>query len=387
MKVLFFIYALDQGGGAERVTANLANHWAKKGWEVTVTTVTARADDWHPLDPEIRHIAINLGRPSRGMADAIAQNIKRVKTLRHTLLTVRPDVAVAMMSAASATLAVAAWGLPNLVSLGAIRSHPACRPTKAVWKGIEALAFGHLSAVVAQTKTTAAWLAANTASRRIEVIPNPIVWPLPQSEPNIQPDGVCKTNRNVLLAAGRLVPLKRYDLLIDVFAALAREHENWDLVIAGDGPERQKLRSQICERGIGSRVFLPGFAGNLSDWYERADLFVMTSIFEGFPNALAEALAHGTPAVSFDCDAGPRDIICHGQDGLLVPAGDMPALTQALDRLMRYDSMRGSFAVAARQQRDRFAIQSVSRIWEDLFADLLNSKSGQGCTFAKGLAH
>ena len=123
-----------------------------------------------------------------------------------------------------------------------------------------------------------------------------------------------------------------------------------------------------------ARIIMPGWAGNMAEWYERSGLFVMTSRFEGFPNTLAEAMAHGLPAVSFDCDAGPRDIICNGEDGLLVPPDDVPALADALDRLMSDDGLRHRFGVAAREKRNCFSMGTVAAMWEALFAELLSRK-------------
>jgi glycosyltransferase involved in cell wall biosynthesis len=114
-------------------------------------------------------------------------------------------------------------------------------------------------------------------------------------------------------------------------------------------------------------VFMPGIAGNVAQWHARCDLYVLTSHSEGFPNALAEALCHGLPAVSVDCDTGPRDIIRHGVDGLLVPAGDATALTQALDRLMGDDELRRQFAAHAVDARQRFSIDRIAGLWEALF--------------------
>ena len=110
--------------------------------------------------------------------------------------------------------------------------------------------------------------------------------------------------------------------------------------------------------------------GNIGEWYERADLFVMSSRFEGFGNTLAEALAHGVAAVSFDCDTGPRDIIRHEVDGLLVPPGDTVALTAALDKLMCDPALRQQFAKRAVEARARFSMERVAGMWEALFDEI-----------------
>jgi glycosyltransferase involved in cell wall biosynthesis len=106
----------------------------------------------------------------------------------------------------------------------------------------------------------------------------------------------------------------------------------------------------------------------MGDWYGRADLYVMSSRFEGFPNTLAEAMAHGCAVVSFDCDTGPRDLIRQEQDGLLVtPAGDVAALTQALDRLMGDDSERQRIAAHAVEVRERYSMGKILSLWDSLF--------------------
>jgi glycosyltransferase involved in cell wall biosynthesis len=170
-----------------------------------------------------------------------------------------------------------------------------------------------------------------------------------------------------LLAAGRLVDEKNFSLLIDVFKRLAAAHPGWDLVILGEGPLDKALRKQADDCGLGERVLLPGLAGNPGAWYARADLYVMSSRFEGFPNTLLEALAHGVPGVSFDCDTGPRDIIRHGTDGLLIPANDAQAMHQGLDKLMGDDAYRGQLAMRAGDARDRFSIERVAGMWESVF--------------------
>ena len=195
--------------------------------------------------------------------------------------------------------------------------------------------------------------------------------PIPIVDPILPPAGIVRGGRKLLLAVGRLEHQKGTDRLIDAFALLASAHPDWDLVILGEGAERKSLTAQIHRAGLADRVLMPGQAGNVGEWYARADLYVLPSRFEGFPNTLAEAMAHGLAAVAFDCDTGPRDIIRHDRDGLLVPPGDVPALAAALERLMGDAALRERFAAAAIATRDRYSEAAVLRQWESLFRELV----------------
>jgi glycosyltransferase involved in cell wall biosynthesis len=159
-------------------------------------------------------------------------------------------------------------------------------------------------------------------------------------------------------------------LLLEAFAPLAFQHPSWRLVILGEGPERPVLEAHIQAMGLGQAVLLPGRAGNVSEWYRRADLFVLSSRFEGFPNVLAEAMASGLAVVSTDCPTGPAAIVRDGVDGLLVPVDQPAALRQALARLMHDDALRASMAQRACQLADRLAPEVVAGRWQQLFAEL-----------------
>ena len=132
--------------------------------------------------------------------------------------------------------------------------------------------------------------------------------------------------------------------------------------------ERRALEAQVREAGLQERVFMPGRAGNVGDWYESADLYVLTSRFEGLSNTLLESMASGLAAVAFDCDTGPREIVRDGVDGVLVrPNGDVPALVAALDALTRDDAGRARMAQAAIDVRERFSAARVLQKWQELF--------------------
>lgn len=370
MNLLIFIYSL-QCGGAERVTANLADYWTKKGWQVTVVTLTNSEQDYYSLHPSVRRIGLDLAQESSGWLVAVAKNLRRALDLRKTIKQLKPDVALAMMGKSCILLALATLGVRRVVTVGSERTHPPHAPTGVVWGHFRKWLYGLLDAVVALTRESATWLQMNTRARRVVIIPNAAQWPLPKQIPQIPPP-TRLDRQHILLTAGRLSAEKGFDLLIRVFQQLVAEFPGWRLVILGEGPEMDSLQTLICTLGISEQVHLPGRAGNMAQWYAAADLYVMTSHFEGFPNTLVEALAHGVPAVSFDCDTGPRDIIRHEVDGLLVPAGDCTELKAALRKLMMNEALRKHFSVRAIEVRERYTIERIAKLWEDLFRELRN---------------
>jgi glycosyltransferase involved in cell wall biosynthesis len=276
-----------------------------------------------------------------------------------------------MMSSANVMLALAARGMPEVCTIGSERSFPPQLPLGAVWEALRRHTYGRLDAVVALTEECASWIRENTPAQRVPVIPNAACWPLPSQEPRLSPLAAHAPQRKLLLAVGRLAKEKNFRALVEAFAAMAPRHPEWDLAILGEGPEREALVGRIRQSGLESRIFLPGRLGNVGEWYEHADLYAMSSLFEGFPNTLVEALAYGVPAVSFDCDTGPRDIIRHGIDGYLVAPGDAAAFADSLERLMGDERLRAMLAGRAVEARERFSVKKIATMWEALFGECM----------------
>lgn len=374
MKLLLFIHSLSCGG-AERVTSNLANHWARAGWCVDLVTIAPRSADFYPLDTRVHRHELRLSGTSGNLLVGGLQNLRRIRALRQLLRELRPDVALAMMSTSNVLLALATFGLRRPVVIGSERNHPPRVELGRFWRWLRRVSYSRLAAVVALASTSAVWLEENTTARRVTVIPNVASYPLLDMPPRLDVRAIVPAGRQMLLAVGRLEPQKGFDDLIAAFAPLAAKHPDWDLVILGEGHERARLATIVDVYGVAGRVLLPGQAGNIGNWYERASLFVLSSRFEGFPNTLAEALAYGVPAVAFDCDTGPRDIVRDGIDGLLVPAADIAALSAALDRLMGDAPLRVRFAERAVEARKRFASERIVARWEELFTELSDRRT------------
>ena len=368
MKLLLFISSLE-GGGAERVTANLARYWAEKGWQITVVTFTCADTDFFRLPSSVHRVELGLIGGKKNLIGWIDNNLRRIFSLRRVLRKLRPDAALAMMNTNNIILSFAARGVSDLVVVGSERTYPPRVPLGFFLEWLRSWSYGSLSGLVAQTAKSAEWLQQHCRIQRMETIPNALTWPLSTQEPVVELPPQLK-GRKVLLAVGRLSGEKCFDSLIATFSQIARDYPDWILVILGEGPERVALERQISNTSLPDRIMLPGQVGNIGQWYEASDLYVMSSRFEGFPNSLLEAMACGLAVVSFDCDTGPRDIIRHNIDGVLVTPGDFQDLRTALVRLMRDGVLRQEYGDEAKNVIERFSVEVIAERWEKLFLEI-----------------
>jgi glycosyltransferase involved in cell wall biosynthesis len=240
-------------------------------------------------------------------------------------------------------------------------NHPARlrRALRSAYRGLDAL-----------TTVTQADAA---AYRRKMVLPGVRVEALPNSVPDpVLPlaDGRSK----VVVAAGRLVPVKRYDLLVEAFAAVAAERPDWQLRIYGKGEEHDRLRRLIDGLGLHGNVFLMGAAAPMEAEWVKGSIGAAASSFEPFGMTIVEAMRCGLPVVSTDCPYGPGEIIQDGVDGRLVPVGDREALAAALLELVRDDDRRRRMGRAAARNAERFAPAPVVNQAERLFEDAIAAR-------------
>ncbi len=182
---------------------------------------------------------------------------------------------------------------------------------------------------------------------------------------------------------GRLRHFKGFDVLLEAFSRVSAQHAEWDLLILGDGPERPLLDERVSGLGLEDRVHLPGnqrnpfailerchvfaLASNPFAILERCHVFALASRFEGFGNAIVEAMACGLPVVVTDCESGPRDIVTDGQNGLLVPVDDPDALAAGLKRLMGSAELRRELAGRGAEHARRYRAEVILKEWYRLF--------------------
>jgi len=364
MRILMLVSSMH-AGGAERVAATLVSAWAERGDAVTLTpTYSSKGTCFYPLSDkvELAWLADIAGtRASGGLAA-----FKRLMALRKHIRDTKPDVVVSFLTNVNvaAILATRGLGVPLIVCE---RTNPVAETTTgSVWRKLRRLLYPRADMVTVQAEDTAGPFSRQVPGiKRLAVIPNPLPAPLLDA-PRVQQhdDG----GPRELLAMGRLVPDKQFHLLIDVFAQLAPSHPDWNLRIWGEGPERAALEAQIERLGLQSRVSLPGRTETPWEELARGQAFVLSSLVEGFPNVLLEAMSLGLPCVAFDCPSGPREMTRDGQDALLVPAGDSNALRDALQRVLSDVSLRRQLGErGATAVRQRYALEAVLSEWVELF--------------------
>ncbi|MEU0097987.1 glycosyltransferase family 4 protein [Streptomyces sp. NPDC006267] len=203
------------------------------------------------------------------------------------------------------------------------------------------------------------------AASRILSIPNPVTLP------TVMP---ARSGQHIVVAAGRLVKVKRYDVLVRAFEIVVRNRPDWSLRIYGSGKEEQALRELVMERGLYNHVRLMGPHAPMESEWAKGDIAAVTSDNESFGMTIVEAMQAGLPVVSTDCPLGPREIIQHGVDGFLAVPGDPESVAQGLLALINDDQLRLRMSEAARQNAYRFAPDVIAQRYEELFDHLLTDR-------------
>lgn len=362
--LMIVIHSLS-GGGAERVAVEMCDYWLRQGCRVTLVTQSGPDSDAYPVPEGVDRRPLGLAGASHGALGGLLANARRVLALRRLIRKLKPNVVLGMMTTASVLAVAAARRLPCRV-IASEHTHPPAQGLSPMWEKLRRWAYPKAHAVVALTAGTAQWLEQNVPGSRVTVIPNAVRWPMETAEPVVPPPA--REGRKRLLAVGRLHPHKGFDMLLQAFAQLVHHFPNWDLVILGEGEERDSLETQVATLELEGRVTLPGRVGNLADWYADSDLYVLSSRVEGLSNTLIEAMASGLPVVAFDCETGPREIIRDGIDGVLVtPVEDPDALAAYLGDLMARPGWRETLARRAVDVRDRFCMPRIMALWNQLF--------------------
>lgn len=343
-------------GGAERVHVNMAHNWISKGFAVDFVLLGERGELIEVLPQQARTVDLKARR-YRGAVLPLRNYIRRES----------PAVLLAAMWPLT-VVALLAQKLAHNRTRVVVSDHSLLSKSYEDYGRLHylflrlsmMLTYRFANARIAVSNGVAAELAwlSGIQVDKFEVIYNPVVLNSTAGQVHALPRELKRSTGPIILSVGSLKRVKNHELLLEAFSLLPAEI-NATLCILGEGSRRPLLEDVIQKKGLQGRVLLPGFRAETTPWYQHADLFVLSSNHEGFGNVLVESLESGVPVVSTDCPSGPREILCEGKYGELVPVNDPDALalamTETLSKVPDKDALRS--------RASDFSVSEISQMY------------------------
>lgn len=348
-KIMFYINAIN-GGGAARAMSNLSSQFADNGYDILFVT-SYRSEGEYPLNEKIKRINLEEKKYSESR---FKRNVGRIYKLRKICITERPDVLIAFMGEPNFRAVMATLGLRTKTVIS-VRNDPNIeyqgRLMNFVGKHILPLADG----CVFQTEDAKAWFP-HKLQKKSTIIFNavkPVFYQIDR-----------KPKTGVVVSCGRLQPQKNQKMLINAMYRIKDKYPFVRLKIYGEGILEGELKQLIFELNLQDTIRLEGQTSNVVDVLKYADIFALTSDFEGMPNALMEALAVGVPSISTDCPCGgPKMLIENGINGLLIPVGDEDALVNSIEKLLSDDVLKKNMSYIAQQRARQYTAVEIYNQW------------------------
>ena len=364
-KIALFVGSLE-GGGAERAMLDIGRGLAERGFVVDLVLARSVGPYLEDVPDSVRVVALN----TRGL-------VATLPALMNYLRSRRPSLLLSTLTTCNVAALLAGVQLRRCLRVIVRQAshfsmdYATRRLRGRIILSVQRALLRFADAVVTNSCAVADDLKriAPRISPRLRVIRNPVVGPdlLVRAAEPVDHSWLHEDDVPVVLAAGSLRPVKDHATLLKAFALVAGERVA-RLVIIGEGVERGRLLALARELGIADKVDLPGFQRNPFAWMARARVFVMSSLFEGAPNVLVQAMACGTTVVSTDCPGGTREILGDGAWGTLTPVGDHPALAAAISKAMDNPMAPGELMGRASD----FSAESSISGYEDAIAAVLN---------------
>ena len=358
-KSIVFVISSLSGGGAERVLSYLANHFVSGNYKVDVVYSFVFEDiPAYNIDSKItiHKLPANITPPRNSFIQGKLNIALIIKALRYRFKKLNPDVIISFMDKTNIFSLIARVGL----NIPVIISERICADfmESKVLRAIRKLTYPFCDGMVVLSEYDYHYY---YYVQNKKIIYNPV------NLGNMDVNFGCK--EKIILAVGRLEQQKGFDDLIEVISNVRLG--DWRVFIIGEGSKKAKLQKSIEDNSLESKVRLLGRRNNIEEYYRKASIFLLTSRYEGFPNALAEAMCYGCACVSFDCKTGPSDIIEHQINGLLVEARNVEQFSSCVTLLINNKNLRQKYATEALKLRQKLNLFKIVREWELFFEQSL----------------
>ena len=358
MKILFCISSLGKGG-AERVVSILANQLSNEH-EVGIIVNTAN-DISYKLENVVKIIQLDEEKTK----NPIIRNVKRIKKIKEILKSENPNIIISFLPVPSFRILFVnrKYKIPIIVS---DRNNPRKEYGRVVYKLLMKWLYPKADGFVFQTNEQKEYFC-KEIQKKSTIIFNPIKDSFLETN-NIE----IKERENIIVNVGRLVPQKNQKMLINAFSKVSLKHPQYKLKIFGDGLLKEELQKQINNLHINDKISLCGVIDDIKQELEKSKIFVLSSDYEGMPNALIEAMAVGCAAISTDCPCGgPRELIKDGENGMLIPIKDEKQLIESIDFLIENEEYSEQIGEKAKKIKEILKTDNILKQWKEYIQSII----------------
>lgn len=334
----------------------LANELARRGHSVSLVLASDGSESCYEIDPNVQMLALSTRKRSKNKFSAVLNNCAYLYRLRRAIISLQTDVVISFLTETNIRVLLALMGTKQAVIVSE-RNDPALDPRSPIWRIARRVLYRFATCVVAQSRYAQQYLHSESGADS-EVIANPVraVSPIQRTA----------SMARKLLAIGRLESQKGFDVLLQSFAMVAAKVEDARLTIVGKGSKLAELQSLARTLGIEERVTFAGATKNVDSYLSNAGIFVSSSRYEGFPNALCEAMAMGLAVVTTDCPGAVVDIVVDSVNGFLTPVDDPQALADRISQLLLEPELQTKLGANAAGVSQTYSVESVVTRWEGL---------------------
>jgi GalNAc-alpha-(1->4)-GalNAc-alpha-(1->3)-diNAcBac-PP-undecaprenol alpha-1,4-N-acetyl-D-galactosaminyltransferase len=360
-KIAFVIPSLAPGG-AERVVSTLANNLINT-FEVSIITYI-KVEPFYNLHPNIKiHFCVDSISPSTNIFSALNSNYLLFQRISSIVKKEKIELLIGFLTSAN-VLSVLVSKYNSIPSIISERINPYSTNTPKIWQALRKITYPKANYVVVQTNEIKCYYSTNIKESKLVILPNPISDELTSQRENNP------LKENIILNIGRLTNQKAQDILIEAFSQT--KNQNWKLLIVGEGPKKKEYEVLINNLELQEKVILVGKTKDISTYYNKSKIFAFTSIFEGFPNALIEAMHFGLACISTDCPTGPSELITDDIDGNLIPMNNKNLLVDKLNILMENEAKRIEFGKNAMKKVEQYEVDKVVNDWKKIIKSSLS---------------